>query len=74
MYAVPTHIRKLRSDNRLRICDILIQPFLSGLHGVSIGVPLVFPGFDRKNAATKFGFAACFQIAPNQTQAPATAS
>jgi hypothetical protein len=44
------------------------------LHGVSVGVPFVFTGFDWKDAATKLNLVTCFQIATNQTQAPATAN
>jgi hypothetical protein len=47
---------------------------LASLHGVSGGVPFVFTGFDWKHAATKLNLATCFQIATNQTQAPATAN
>jgi hypothetical protein len=47
---------------------------LAGLHGISVGVPFVFTGFDWKDPATKFNLATCFQIATNQTQTSATAN
>jgi hypothetical protein len=48
-----------RRDNN----PALIQPFLAGLHGVSVGVPLVSTtGFDWKDATAKLGLATCFQI------------
>jgi len=46
---------------------------LAGLHGVGGGVPFAFTEFEERRA-TKLNLATSFQIATNQTQAPATAN